>query len=180
METKSLRESPYILTCVMKNGVPYNSGIFYVKDLDDLRNERIRRAFYVLVANELAYDDLQFVSTKHVTSDDCIYISDHAFKRMKERAGWNRDAALRMAGKVYEKGKRIQPTTARLQKWFDQKMIIYKGSMVSREFVLYGDYLFIFKNNILITMYQFDVKNLFNNDTRTYRHKKNSIYRYAS
>lgn len=179
METKSLRESPYILTCVMKNGVPYNSGIFYVKDLDDLRNERIRRAFYVLVANELAYDDLQFVSTKHVTSDDCIYISDHAFKRMKERAGWNRDAALRMVGKVYEKGTRIQPTTARLKKWFDQKRIIYKGSMLSREFVLYGDYLFIFNNNVLITMYQFDVKNLFNNDTRTYRHKKNNVCRCA-
>lgn len=79
---------------------------------------------------------------------DTVYISDHAEKRLKERNNWNRKTALRMVKKVYDTGKRSSELTGYIKKSIK--------SLEKREpklFIAYGEDVYIFDNNILVTVF---------------------------
>ena len=90
MEAMSLSECPSIVTCIMSDGAAYTTEVFTMDAAEhsNMNHVKAERSFHLLVDNGLLYDDLRHVNMKPVTSDDCIYITDHAFDRMKERAGW--------------------------------------------------------------------------------------------
>lgn len=52
--------------------------------------------------------------TRCFENDGTIYITAHAYERMKERNGWNAKTAERMAAKIYENGKDTRNITGKL------------------------------------------------------------------
>lgn len=82
--------------------------------------------------------------------DDTVYISEHAFQRMKERNGWNSKAAMRMVRKVVDEGTHKKDMTAEIRKWAEQVSRRQEG--VS-DIILYGTYTYIFADNTLLTTY---------------------------
>ena len=78
-----------------------------------------------------------------------IEITDHAYKRMKERNGWNKKAASRMAERAFERGKDLKGTDNHLVRLWAMNRTkdndgIYK---------LYGKDVFIFHSRVLVTVF---------------------------
>ena len=84
-----------------------------------------------------------------------IYITDHAYDRMKERLGWNRKAAARMAKKAFEEGVEHKDTVGSLHRYLDY---VYLGHCNANQMRIYGEALFIFYGNRLITVYALPTK----------------------
>ena len=80
---------------------------------------------------------------------DTIYISEHAFNRIKERVGLNRRSTMRMIHKVYDQGIRGEKVKGYINIWLKKKR---RSSFQNEEVVLYGKFAYIFKNKILITV----------------------------
>lgn len=64
-----------------------------------------------------------------------ILITKHAQDRIKERCGFNRKAAQRMADKVYQEGIRISSTKGEVGDWALSRHINHPDS----EIAIYGD-----------------------------------------
>ena len=78
-----------------------------------------------------------------------IVISKHAYLRMKERNGWSKKAAKRMIKKVYCKGTRAKEVKGYLKKWINDVSDEAKEGV---EYVLFGEKLYVFNNNIMLTV----------------------------
>ena len=78
-----------------------------------------------------------------------IIISNHAYTRLKERNGWGKKTADRMIIRVYLQGKRPSEIKGYLRLWVNKKVSNPLGDV--NEFVLYGNMLYLFKDNILLT-----------------------------
>ena len=83
--------------------------------------------------------------------EDTIYITEHAMKRMKERAGWNRNAAVRMTKKAVEKGKNADEVNGRLGAWLRHRVLRYMGPG-KRWYRVYGNFVFAFAGQNLVTV----------------------------
>ena len=81
---------------------------------------------------------------------DEITVSKHAYKRMKERCGWNKSAALRMAHRAYEKGIKYSDVTGRLRRYIDSE---HYRTEANADIRLYGYFVFVYCGNHLITVY---------------------------
>ena len=81
--------------------------------------------------------------------NDTVYVSEHAFKRAKERLGWNEKTTLRMLKKVYDLGTRDKDIKGALSLWIKERMSRYSNGEYS---ILYGNHLFIFQDNMLVTV----------------------------
>ena len=80
-------------------------------------------------------------------NDNYIRVSDHAYKRMRQRAGWNKKTADRMLSRVFANGtelisdgKGYKALWARQYEDRDDKVI------------LYGEHVFIVNNTTLVTV----------------------------
>lgn len=71
--------------------------------------------------------------------------------RMRERCGLNKKAIERMANKAYIYGKEHRQTKGKLNKWITS---VYFNSTTGSEFRIYGDFLYIFNNDILVTVFR--------------------------
>ncbi len=81
-----------------------------------------------------------------------IILSKHAEKRMKERLNLTKQAAIRMANKVYEQGIDGNIKNGSLKRYINGK--IKEGKINEfTEVKIYGDYVYIFDNNVLITVF---------------------------
>ena len=81
-----------------------------------------------------------------------ISLSKHAEKRMKERLNLNKQAATRMANKAYEQGINGNIKNGSLKKYIDSK--IKEGKINEyTEVKIYGDYVYIFDDGLLITVF---------------------------
>lgn len=79
--------------------------------------------------------------------EDCIYISRHAFDRMRERNGWNKKTSLRMIKKVYDTGLNPDEVKGEYKSWIKERA--KKHPEVIMKF--YGQMLYIFDNKVLVT-----------------------------
>ncbi len=78
-----------------------------------------------------------------------LLITKHAYKRAKERCGWNKSATDRMAKKIFEQGMSVKEVKGTLKPWVEIKLE-HGGSLESR---IYGDVLYVIREGKLITMY---------------------------
>ena len=78
-----------------------------------------------------------------------IVVTKHAYLRMKERNGWNKKAAMRMALRVYNDGIRHDKIKGYLKNWVNTK---YEYRNAGDEYILYGDKLYIFNNRTMLTV----------------------------
>ena len=82
--------------------------------------------------------------------EDAIYISEHSFKRLKERVGWNRKTAKRMMKRVYEQGIRPDDLKGYQSIWISQRADKFRDF---DEIVLYGMHAYLFRERVLITVF---------------------------
>lgn len=78
-----------------------------------------------------------------------LSISKHAYERMKQRNGWNKKAADRMLNRVYFDGIRPEEVKGYLKNWINNKADAFDDE---REFVLFGEKLYIFCNGTMLTV----------------------------
>lgn len=77
-----------------------------------------------------------------------MYVTRHAKKRLHEREGTKKSAVYRKASLVLERGCTVEETKGRLRKWLEQNRT---GGENMR---IYGDKLYIFVGETLITVYK--------------------------
>lgn len=80
-----------------------------------------------------------------------IKVSKHAEQRMRERCGLNKKSIERIAQKAYNKGIKHESTKGRLHKWITG---VYFKNTKANNIRLYGDMLYIFCDNVLVTVFQ--------------------------
>ena len=80
-----------------------------------------------------------------------IQVSRHAEKRMRERCGLNRKAVERMAQKAFDKGIKRSQTKGNLNKWVTG---LWSRNKSADNIRLYGDKVYIFCDNVLVTVMQ--------------------------
>lgn len=80
-----------------------------------------------------------------------IKVSKHAEQRMRERCGLNKKSIERIAQKAYNKGIKHESTKGRLNKWIT---CVYFKNTKANNIRLYGDMLYIFCDNVLVTVFQ--------------------------
>ncbi|WP_373124748.1 hypothetical protein [Blautia producta] len=91
-------------------------------------------------------------------------VSRHARKRLKERSGLNKKAIQRMVDMAYTQGIRHSQMKGRLHKWVTS--VTCKGISNATNIRAYGDKLYLFDRNILVTVIQIppnllkDIKNM--------------------
>ena len=73
-----------------------------------------------------------------------IDITEHAYDRMKQRLGWSRKAADRMAGVAYEEGIKHGETNGKLYRYITAQALAYmrKGNCIK----IYGEAVYCFVN----------------------------------
>lgn len=84
-----------------------------------------------------------------------IQITEHAYDRMKERLGWNRKAGERMAQKAYIEGKTHGEVRGSFHRFLDG---VYLSHGNANNLRVYGEALFVFSGNRLITVYALPVR----------------------
>ena len=77
-------------------------------------------------------------------------ITEHAYERAKERCGWNHKALNRMLEKVIAHGKRHSDYAGNMRRWIDKVYLTHKSAS---KLLIYGNYVFIFIGDSLITVY---------------------------
>ena len=78
-----------------------------------------------------------------------IHITEHAYKRAKERCGWNKGSIERMISRVIEKGINIKDVKGSLRPWAEVKL--EQGGFAESR--IYAETLFVIRNGRLITLY---------------------------
>src|SRR5690242_1601287 len=76
-------------------------------------------------------------------------ITDHARERAKERLGWNDSAITRMAERALNEGVTHSQTRGRLNRYLGKLYMEHRTANNSR---VYGEHVFIFCNQVLITV----------------------------
>lgn len=82
---------------------------------------------------------------------DVLHITEHAYERAKERLSWNTKVLDKMAEKAYNEGIKHADTKGQLKKYVDKIWFKHK---VCNNIRIYGENIFLFGNNRLITIYQ--------------------------
>lgn len=79
-----------------------------------------------------------------------VEITRHAEQRMRERLGLNKKSIERIAQRAFDEGIRHSETKGRLNKWITS---VYFKNESANNIRLYGNTLFIFDGNKLVTVY---------------------------
>ena len=78
-----------------------------------------------------------------------MIISDHAYKRIRERCGLPKKAVERSAMLALQKGLTHKESTGSLKRYFDYLFLSHRKGANIR---LYGNHIYIFSRNCLITV----------------------------
>jgi hypothetical protein len=84
-------------------------------------------------------------------TSNIIQITDHAYDRAKERLSLSKDSFCRLATKAYVEGIKAKESKGRLKRYLDKLWFQYK---TANNVVIYGENIFFFRENVLITVYQ--------------------------
>lgn len=103
----------------------------------------------LLIKYNLTDSDVDSWHISRKREKDNVYISNHAFDRMKERCGWNKKAALRMVEKVWEYGQDMLTIKGYLAPWIKGRI---ERQSDGEHSLLYGKFLYVFRENTLITV----------------------------
>ncbi len=80
-----------------------------------------------------------------------IIITDHAYKRAKERLSLTSNAFKKLATKAYHQGISKSDCSGNLAKYVYK---LWRSYQVANNIRIFGEYVFLFTGNILITVYQ--------------------------
>ena len=80
-----------------------------------------------------------------------LKVSGHAYKRARERVRWSRNALNKMSVLAYTNGLRRYELKGKLRHFIDDLLI---GSAKKPQIRIYGEVIYIFRNQTLVTLYQ--------------------------
>ena len=153
MEVKTMQDCKKRVVVKLKSGEMLFTN--WYEDNSEKMEQRINcteKSFdekNVLLKNtELKDEDVLVWYTQRFKDGKDILITDHAFKRLKERNGWSKKSSLRMVKRVFEEGKTLSKLNGALRKWVAYK----KSNDPSHEFIVYGEKLYVFQTTTLITV----------------------------
>lgn len=78
-----------------------------------------------------------------------VYVTKHAYKRMKERCGYNKATCQRMAEKAFSEGVSYTDVSGRLDKYFYH---LYCYDFSANNLRIYGEFVYVFSNHNLVTV----------------------------
>lgn len=113
----------------------------------------LERAYYDMIIDSNPIDPgmvIHWTVARKREDPDCVYVSRHAFQRMKERNGWNKKTSIRMAKKIYNNGLNPDEVHGVYRPWVMNRL----KKEPSATLKLYGQNLYVFDNQILITTYR--------------------------
>lgn len=85
-------------------------------------------------------------------SQNCI-ATKHAYQRAKERLGWKKRVLDKMMEKAYAEGFQHADTNGAFRKYLNHLWTRYRNCENVR---IYGENIFFFSQNVLITVYRLD------------------------
>lgn len=80
-----------------------------------------------------------------------IHVTEHAYEKGKERLSLNKKSLEKLAIKAFEKGLKHADMKAYLKKYIDK---VYLRNRTANNIRIYGEVLFIFTDDRLVTLYQ--------------------------
>lgn len=98
-------------------------------------------------------EELEIAKVEVPTTE--LIITDHAYERAKERLGWKKQALNKMAKLAFDKGVKHKETKGTLNKYIYKLWVSHK---FCNNIKIYGEDIFFFSNNTLITVYRLDNK----------------------
>jgi hypothetical protein len=145
----NLKDGTLLRSSGMTKSVSREKGVKSQPALKDFLLNEVKETFGV--ENE----DISYTCMVPDNMDmDCIYISDHAADRLKERNGWSEKTSLRMLKRVFDNGTKEGNLKGAVRHWLDAKHD--DGNMSS--FIVYGNVLYVFHDNVLVTAYTVPTK----------------------
>lgn len=156
--TKPLAELERWLVITLNNGERLYSRVHKDEASDEDPLTNVYELAKERVLQEYGYTDEDIADSYvfHKREENCIYISGHAFERLKQRNGWNKKTALRMVKKVYDNGTSQEEMAGYIRKWLDYKDAIHKEE--NSYFKIYGKYVYVFNSSVLLTVLKIPTK----------------------
>ena len=142
-------------TIQIKSGERFTSGKFFDQDGAKASKRYTQKEHEILDSIKEEYgledDNIDFsFFTRCYKDDGTIYITAHAYERMKERNGWNTKTSERMVAKIYKSGKDIKELKGKTRLWAMKKA--EKNGKDIRH-IVYGDKLYIFYKTTMVTVF---------------------------
>ena len=78
-------------------------------------------------------------------------LTNHSILRAKERFSWNVEALQRTSDKAFEDGTAHAETKGKINKYIYH---VYRKHKVANNIKIYGENIFLFSDNVLITLYR--------------------------
>ena len=103
-----------------------------------------------------------------IINDGNIYVTLHAAKRLKERNGWSRRTSIRMIKRILSDGITEKDFSGKQKLWVKNHKRDYSER---NSYVIYGDKVYIFQDNMLITLHEAPKKKY-----TDYRTRKSLLY----
>ena len=125
----------------------------YLEDkVNETSNESFKISEILEVAGKTDADILEWSSYRTAHETDTFYITDHALRRLKERHGWGKKTSLRMIKKVIDNGTKRDSLKGYIKHYVNEKV---ENSL---EVIVYGEYMYILKNQLVLTSYKIPTK----------------------
>ncbi len=128
------------------------------KDQDSFTEKEYIAYRNIIIKNGLDINYIHNWAVETKRDSESFFISDHAYKRAKERLGWNKNTTRRMLEKVITNG--IYGTE--VKGTYKPFVMARKRNHEVENIILYGDTAFIFNKKILVTIIK--AKKLNDND----------------
>lgn len=116
--------------------------------IDDIEQPPLEDIYY---NQQVSYEMKMINSSKEKDRLQGLYITDHAYDMAKERLGMNRTSFEKISAKALEFGVKQSDSAGNLKRYIDSKYFAQKSANNIR---IYGENLFIFSKQTLITVYQ--------------------------
>ena len=135
------------------NGEVYTSP-WFVDDSEKVQNKvnmtelEEKYANTLKEENQIEESQIDCIRVPLKRDKEQMYITEHAYQRMRERNGWNRKTSTRMIEKIYSNQNLADTTNVGIKRLIEQDGFPTRGTTV----ISYGGMLYVFKSNSLITV----------------------------
>ncbi|MGN0242371.1 MAG: hypothetical protein ACI4CS_11835 [Candidatus Weimeria sp.] len=154
-EVRDVTEAKKTIVYVLKDGTEGVTKPFYFTGKKALMEEEADNelAEEIFAASDIDINDVEKWHTRSFLEPGYIYISDHAMLRLKKRLGWKKSTAMRMVKKIYDVGEDKEGADNIVKRWLDYKEKTVSTPREGIYYRIYGQYIFIFDGQILVTAY---------------------------
>lgn len=140
---------------IIRSETPELRGLKIVGKIDTDQFKRKKKSKVATPAKPLNIKKRKIIKTAVKKSVICI-ATNHAYKRAKERLSWKKSALNRMMKRAFVKGIKHSDTKGQLNKYITDKYLngLYFNKKPANNPRIYGENIYFFNDNLLITVYR--------------------------